>query len=82
MRHAQLRAFHHVALTGGFSRAAEALGLSQPAVSEQVRRLEQDHDVLLFHRDRTNTRPTAAGEALLRLTRQYFETEQQIAELL
>ena len=42
MRQSQLRAFHNVALHGGFSRAAEALLLTQPAVSEQVRKLEQD----------------------------------------
>ncbi len=80
MRHSQLRAFHQVALLGGFSRAAEALGLTQPAVSEQVRKLEQDHDTLLFHRDRRQVRLTEAGAALLRLTRPYFEAEAQIAE--
>lgn len=80
MRHTQIKAFHHVALLGGFSRAAEALGLTQPAVSEQVRKLEQDHDTLLFHRDRRQVRLTGAGEALFRLTRPYFEAEAQIAE--
>ncbi|MEQ8877082.1 MAG: LysR substrate-binding domain-containing protein [Phycisphaerales bacterium] len=80
MRHTQIKAFHHVALLGGFSRAAEALSLTQPAVSEQVRKLEQDHDTLLFHRDRRQVRLTEAGEALFRLTRPYFEAEAQIAE--
>ncbi len=50
MRYVQLRAFHHVAICGGFSRAAEALSLSQPAVSDQVRKLEEEYDVLLFNR--------------------------------
>lgn len=76
--HAQLRAFHHVALAGGFSRAAAALGQTQPALSEQVRRLEQSHDVLLFHREGRRIRLTAAGEALLTRTRAYFEAEEQI----
>ncbi len=80
MRHSQLKAFHHVALLGGFSRAAEALYLTQPAISEQVRKLEQDHDVLLFHRDRRRIRLTKAGTALFRLTRPYFEAEAQIAD--
>jgi LysR family transcriptional regulator, low CO2-responsive transcriptional regulator len=39
MRYSQLKAFHHVALLGGFSRVAEALFLTQPAISEQVRKL-------------------------------------------
>ncbi len=82
MRHSQLRAFHNVALNGGFSRAAEALFQTQPALSEQVRRLEQDHDVLLFHRDRKGVRLTAEGERLFILTRRYFEAEQQIGEYL
>ncbi|MEQ8290912.1 MAG: LysR substrate-binding domain-containing protein [Roseovarius sp.] len=80
MRYAQIKAFHHVALLGGFSRAAEALSLTQPAISEQVRKLEQSHDTLLFHRDRRQVRLTEAGEALLRLTRPYFEAEAQINE--
>ncbi|WP_306116208.1 MULTISPECIES: LysR substrate-binding domain-containing protein [unclassified Roseovarius] len=80
MRHSQLKAFHFVALHGGFSRAAEALYLTQPAISEQVRKLEQDHDVLLFHRERKRVQLTDAGERLFRLTKHYFEIEQQIGE--
>ncbi|MGI9367366.1 MAG: LysR substrate-binding domain-containing protein, partial [Ruegeria sp.] len=82
MRHSQLKAFHHVALLGGFSRAAEALYLTQPAISEQVRKLEQDHDLLLFHRENKRVRLTAAGEKLLHLTKQYFEIETQIEDYL
>ncbi|MEO3415160.1 LysR substrate-binding domain-containing protein [Roseovarius sp. CAU 1744] len=80
MRHSQLKAFHYVALHGGFSRAAEALFLTQPAISEQVRKLEQDHDVLLFHRERKRVQLTGAGERLFRLTKHYFEIEEQIGE--
>ncbi len=82
MRHSQLKAFHHVALLGGFSRAAEMLFLTQPAISEQVRKLEQEQDVLLFHRERKRIRLTQEGEHLFRLTKQFFETEQQIREYL
>lgn len=78
MRQSQLRAFHHVALHGGFSRAAEALLLTQPAISEQVRKLEQDHDVLLFHRERRQVRLTPAGAELFALTKRYFDVEDQI----
>jgi len=82
MRYSQLRAFHAVATHGGFSRAAEALHLTQPAISEQVRKLEQAHDVLLFLRDHKRVSLTAQGEALLLRTRPFFEMEQQIAEFL
>lgn len=80
MRHSQLRAFHHVAVHGGFSRAAEALFLTQPAISEQVRKLEQAHDILLFHRERRRVRLTEAGEHLFLLTKQFFEIEQRIGD--
>ena len=80
MRHSQIKAFHYVALLGGFSRAAEDLGLTQPAISEQVRNLEQDHDVLLFRRERKQVHLTDAGERLFLLTKQYFEIEQRMAE--
>jgi LysR family transcriptional regulator, low CO2-responsive transcriptional regulator len=82
MRHSQLKAFHHVALHGGFSRAAEALFLTQPAISEQVRKLEQNNDVLLFHRQRKRVSLTNSGQELFRLTKHFFEIEQQIGEYL
>ncbi len=82
MRYSQIRAFHFVALHGGFSNAATALGQSQPSVSDQVRKLEQAHDVLLFRRDHRRVRLTEAGEQLFLLTRQFFEDEDKIAEFL
>ena len=82
MRYTQLRAFHHVALAGGFSRAAKALNQSQPSISDQVRRLEEAHDTLLFQRDTRHVRLTEAGEGLFRLTRRFFEVEEEIADYL
>jgi aminoethylphosphonate catabolism LysR family transcriptional regulator len=82
MRQSQLKAFHYVALLGGFSRAAEALHLTQPAISEQVRKLEQEHDVLLFSRERKRVQLTEAGGQLFLRTKQYFEIEQQIHDYL
>lgn len=82
MRYSQLRAFHHVALHGGFSRAAEALNQTQPALSDQVRKLEQAHDTLLFHRDHKQVRLSEAGEGLFRLTKQFFEMESGISDYL
>lgn len=81
MRYSQLLAFHHVALHGGFSRAARALNISQPSVSDQVRQLEQRHDVLLFTREARQVRMTDAGEALFRLTSEMFEVEERISSL-
>jgi DNA-binding transcriptional LysR family regulator len=59
-----LRVFLEVARTRNFSRAAEELGVTQPAVSAQVRRLEKDLGVRLFWQSGRSTYLTEAGEAL------------------
>ncbi|MEZ5913370.1 MAG: LysR substrate-binding domain-containing protein [Paracoccaceae bacterium] len=82
MRYVQLRAFHHVAICGGFSRAAEELRLTQPAISDQVRKLEDEYDVMLFNRHKKQVTVTAAGERLLAVTRRLFDCEAQALELL
>lgn len=82
MRYVQLRAFHNVAIHGGFSRAAEALFLTQPAVSDQVRKLEEEYDVLLFNRNKKQVTLTQAGQQLLEVTRRMFDVEQQALDLL
>ncbi|QPC94404.1 LysR substrate-binding domain-containing protein [Mesorhizobium sp. INR15] len=82
MRYVQLRAFHQVAISGGFSRAAEALFLTQPAISDQVRKLEEEYDVLLFNRNKKQVTLTHPGQKLLEITHRMFETEQQALELL
>jgi DNA-binding transcriptional LysR family regulator len=50
---------------GGFTRAAAALPLSQPALSQSVRSLERELGTELFHRVGRGVRLTAAGEAFL-----------------
>ncbi|MVA98081.1 LysR family transcriptional regulator [Nitratireductor sp. CAU 1489] len=82
MRYVQLRAFHYVAITGGFSRAAEALFLTQPAISDQVRKLEEEYDVLLFNRHKKQVTLTGFGQQLLEITHRMFDTEQQALDLL
>ncbi|MBT5266336.1 MAG: LysR family transcriptional regulator [Rhodospirillaceae bacterium] len=78
----QLRAFHAVASHGGFTKAANRLGLTQPAVSDHVRKLEQRFDVQLFHRHKRTVFPTELGVRLLEITRRQFELEDEAIELL
>ena len=80
MRHNQLRAFHFVALYGSFSVAAEKLKISQPAVSDQVKKLEQNYDTLLIRRHNKKITLTETGKKILILTKQLFEVEQQIED--
>jgi aminoethylphosphonate catabolism LysR family transcriptional regulator len=82
MRHAQLRAFHAVAACGGFSRAAERLGLSQPAVSDHVRHLEQEYGVQLFVRGSRSVALTGLGRELYALAERQFEVEREAVKLL
>lgn len=65
MNLAQLRAFHAVARHGTFSAAAKALRVSQPAVTQQVRALEEAMGSRLFHRRGTGVELTADGNDLL-----------------
>ncbi|GAA2648131.1 LysR substrate-binding domain-containing protein [Streptomyces vastus] len=60
-----LRYFVAVAEELHFTRAAERLYVSQPALSKQVRVLERKLGAPLFERDRTGVRLTPVGEALL-----------------
>jgi aminoethylphosphonate catabolism LysR family transcriptional regulator len=82
MNHAQLRAFHAVALTGSFTAAAKRLRVSQPAVTMQVRALEDAYGVELFQRRGRNIERTDLGSALVDLTTRMFGTEEEAAELL
>ena len=61
----QLRAFLTVSDTGNVTRAAELLNLVQPAVSRQLRLLEEDIGTELFDRERHGMVLTDAGKALL-----------------
>jgi DNA-binding transcriptional LysR family regulator len=63
-----LKVLREVALRGSFSAAAEALSYSQPAVSQQIARLETQTGVKLLDRQPKGIKLTPAGEALVRHT--------------
>lgn len=62
---ARLQAFVQVARTGAISRAAEALFVTQPALTARIQGLEGDLGTELFVRSRHGSRLTDAGRALL-----------------
>ncbi len=73
----QLQVFEAVARHASFTRAAEALYLTQPAVSMQVRQLEQQVGLPLFEHVGRRVHLTEAGQEVLRLARSVL---QQLAE--
>lgn len=68
-----LRYFVAVAEELNFTRAAERLFVSQPSLSRQIRRLEEDLRLTLFERTSREVRLTAAGAALLPAARRVIE---------
>ncbi|THD82749.1 LysR family transcriptional regulator [Aliigemmobacter aestuarii] len=65
-----LRTFITVVELGGHSKAGAALGRSQPAISLQIRRLEELVRTQLLVQDGRTIQPTPAGEALLSYARE------------
>ena len=55
--------------TGNFTRAAEKLSLTQPAVSQHIRALEQDLGVRMFDRVKNTLRTTHEGEIVVKYAR-------------
>jgi DNA-binding transcriptional LysR family regulator len=76
----QIRTFLAIADTGSATRAAELLHIVQPAVSRQLKLLEDDVGAPLFERDRRGMQLTEAGQILLDRARRALrelETAQQ-----
>ncbi len=82
MNASQLRSFHAVALTGSFTAAAKKLHITQPAVTTQVKALENHYDVELFHRSRRGCVVTEFGQALFEITKQMNHLDQEASVLL
>lgn len=78
----QLRALVTVAETGNVTRAATLLNIVQPAVSRQLRLLEEDVGTVLFERGRHGMELTEAGQTLVEYARRVLhELDRARAEL-
>lgn len=69
----QLHIFYTVSEKGSFSHAAQALHMTQPAVTMQVQSLEEYFGTKLFQRSTKKIEPTEAGRALLPFAKKSIE---------
>ena len=77
-----VRVFLKVVEFGSFSKAAANLGVTQPAITLQVRSLEDLYSVVLFVRTRDCVTLTKLGMDLFQLTQPIHVMETEIEELL
>ncbi len=68
----RLQVFHAVAKRLNFTKAAEELFITQPAVTKHIHEIENHFKVKLFERNGTKIKLTPAGETLLQYTGELF----------
>lgn len=78
----RLRSFLAVCDHGGFSRAAVAIGVAQPALTRQIQLLEQELGIELVTRNGRSALPTEAGQALLAKMRPHLDGLDQSVEFI
>jgi LysR family transcriptional regulator, benzoate and cis,cis-muconate-responsive activator of ben and cat genes len=76
----QLRYFVAVAETGNISRAAQKIFLTQPALSRQIKALEEELGQCLLERQAHSVRLTPAGQTLLREARELLRQADMVVE--
>ncbi|WP_458422152.1 LysR family transcriptional regulator, partial [Pseudomonas aeruginosa] len=81
MLYNELRAFHAVASLGSFTAAADALAVTQPTMSNQVKALEERYGVVLLERRWRKVEPTDLGGQLLDLCRRILALQDEAEEL-
>lgn len=85
MKFYQIEYFLEVCRQGSFSKAADALLVSRPAISRAMKDLEDEFGVTLFQRTTTGVVPTEAGEIILersqKIAQQMQELEAEISAL-
>ncbi|GLC86900.1 LysR family transcriptional regulator [Lysinibacillus piscis] len=72
--------FNKVAEEASFTKAADALGLTQSAVSHAISSLEKEFGFSLIHRSRTGITLTIEGDMMLLVMRQVLETQELLQQ--
>ena len=82
LTYAQIRAFNAVARGGSFQKAAQNLGVTQPAITLQVRALEDLYAVVLFIRTKDGATLTKLGLDVFQITQSIHILETEVDDLL
>ena len=77
----EIRSFHALVKYGSFTKAAQYLGVSQPAITSQVRRLEARTKQVLLERYRKEVKATDFGVQLFELSCEYVNLDAAVDEL-
>ena len=77
----QLRYFEALARHGHFGRAAETCAISQPALSMQIKELEESLGTQLFERGARQVRPTSFGEEFAQRVRDILRSVDELGDL-
>jgi aminoethylphosphonate catabolism LysR family transcriptional regulator len=82
MLYSQLRSFHAVAKEGGFTAASRAIHIGQSTISTQIKALENNYGVTLFHRPGRKIQISDCGEALFKISQRILQLEEEARDLL
>ncbi|HEY0298753.1 MAG TPA: LysR substrate-binding domain-containing protein, partial [Arachidicoccus sp.] len=74
----RLKVFHCVAKRQNFTKAAEELFITQPAVTKHIHEIEQYYKTKLFDRNGTKIKLTPAGELMLQYADKIFDTYREL----
>lgn len=78
MNYKRLQAFHTVATHGSYTKASQAMNISQPTLSDHIRALEEEYGVRLFRPRGRGIELTALGVRLLECTQRHAVIEQEM----
>ncbi|PTW62155.1 LysR family transcriptional regulator [Breoghania corrubedonensis] len=82
LTYAQIRTFNAVVREGSFTAAARELGVSQPAVTAQIKAIEETYDVQLFERSSKKLVSTELARTLFATTERVDDVERDAEEIL
>jgi DNA-binding transcriptional LysR family regulator len=78
----QLRAFYYVAKSGSISKAAQELMVTPPAITMQVKQLEETVGIRLLVREGNSMQPTSAGQEVFKKAQRIFQEIHETESLL